>query len=798
MMSVRTICGVGASVLLGLGLAFPAGAWADPPVAAYIFPAGGQRGTTVSVRVGGLYLHDGCPWSLRGAGVTASPRLTPTETVWFEGPVLPLPDSQRAEDYPKDYLGEVKIAPTAPFGPRLWQLTTSQGVTGSRPFIIGDLPEILEREIDGLAVAVPVALPLTINGRIFPREDTDLYTFTATKGDIVTLHAATRSLGSPFDARLEVRDAAQRRLVESRFDHRGDAVASFQASADGTYSCLIHDIAHGGLQTHVYRLTITHGPYVEAVFPAGAPFGKPARFELLGYNVPDGAVTVALPAAEGTEVLVTATTPRGTSQPFPVLVDTDPAQLETEPNDTAAEARSLSLPGIAYGRVGQPGDTDVWTLALGKGQLVEFDLRAQRIGSPLDVVLTIRDEKGSMLQKLDDTPDVAPDVKTLFTAPSDGTYSLTVADRSPQRGGARHAYRLQTRTLSAPGFTLTLLPDRNQPGADGLSLERGGSMKLKVRAQRAGGFTGEIQLTLDPLPPGVTLSGSTIGPKAQETTLTLQAAADAPLAATRVRLVGTSRMGETDLKQSASVEVPSAGGVVVDEVLLGVAMPTPFKVRGIFETKYSQRGASFTRRYEIDRNGFTGPLEIRLADRQARHLQGVTGESIVVPADRSEFDYTIFLPPWMEIGRTSRTCVMAVGTVREPDGTEHRVSFTSLNQNEQMVILVDPGQLSIDVDRTTLRCEPGATLELAVKVGRGAGLQGEATVELVLPRHVRGVTVPAIVIPVGEERGRLVLRCDREALGPFNMPFVVRATLKQQGRPVTAETEVELVAPATK
>ena len=29
------------------------------------------------------------------------------QTLWFEGPLLPLPDSQRAEDYPQDMAGEV-------------------------------------------------------------------------------------------------------------------------------------------------------------------------------------------------------------------------------------------------------------------------------------------------------------------------------------------------------------------------------------------------------------------------------------------------------------------------------------------------------------------------------------------------------------------------------------------------------------------------------------------------------------------------------------------------------------------
>src|SRR6516165_10017873 len=74
---------------------------ANPPVASYIFPAGGRRGTTVPVRVGGLYLYRSCGFELLGPGVQASQQLWSMRTVWFEGPLLPLPASQQPEDYPR-------------------------------------------------------------------------------------------------------------------------------------------------------------------------------------------------------------------------------------------------------------------------------------------------------------------------------------------------------------------------------------------------------------------------------------------------------------------------------------------------------------------------------------------------------------------------------------------------------------------------------------------------------------------------------------------------------------------------
>src|SRR5262245_51856563 len=122
---------------------------AEAPVASYIFPAGGQRGTTVKLRVGGLFLNKACTFDLEGPGLAASKALTRMPSRWFEGPLLELPDSQRQEDYPKDMAGEVKIAADAPPGIVSWRLATSQGATPGKLFQIGDLPEIIEDEIDG-------------------------------------------------------------------------------------------------------------------------------------------------------------------------------------------------------------------------------------------------------------------------------------------------------------------------------------------------------------------------------------------------------------------------------------------------------------------------------------------------------------------------------------------------------------------------------------------------------------------------------------------------------------------------
>src|SRR6516165_2658714 len=134
-------------------------AHADAPVASYIFPPGGQRGTTVEVRVGGLNLNAKASFEILGAGVEAPAEVCRTETLWLEGPLLPLPESQQAEDYPKDYAGSIHIAADAAAGIRYWQLSTAQGATPAMKFVVGDLPEIVEQEIAGDPLPVEVKLP---------------------------------------------------------------------------------------------------------------------------------------------------------------------------------------------------------------------------------------------------------------------------------------------------------------------------------------------------------------------------------------------------------------------------------------------------------------------------------------------------------------------------------------------------------------------------------------------------------------------------------------------------------------
>jgi hypothetical protein len=241
-----------------------------------------------------------------------------------------------------------------------------------------------------------------------------------------------------------------------------------------------------------------------------------------------------------------------------------------------------------------------------------------------------------------------------------------------------------------------------------------------------------------------------------------KAEAAAPLQVGHLTIRGSAQVGAETVTRTAVLPAPR-GEPELDRVLLAVALPTPFKIKGTYDMGWAARGGVRTRRYQIERNGFDGPLEIRLADRQARHLQGVTGPTLVVPAGATEFTYPAYLPPWMEIGRTCRVCVMGIGMVKDADGSEHAVTFSSTQPNEQLIAVVETGRLDVDVDRTSLTAEPGKTAALNVRVTRGKTLRGPVRLELLAAAHLHGVVAPPVVIPAEESRAELLIHFARRS-----------------------------------
>lgn len=763
---------------------------ADAPTAIYLFPAGGQRGTTVHFRAGGYDFHDGVPVTISGEGVEISNRTQRApSTVWFEGPVIPLPDSQAKEGYPGDHLGTVKIAKSAGLGMRQVRMWNSQGISDPLRFVVGDLPECVEHEIDGAALPVAVSLPITINGRIFPREDVDIWTFQARAGQSYVCEVMAARFGSPLESHIVVVDPNGRTIAENSEHFGNDACLRFTAAHDGTHQVRIKDANHGGLQHFVYRLTITDGPYVESIFPLGGRKGTKVAFQLSGQNISPESITFSLPEDYHQKLWHTEfVSSIGRSNSFPIHVSNCDERIELEPNDSSdaiALHEMVRAPIVLNGRIDNQGDVDRWRFSARKGESLDVEVFAARLGSRLDSVIAIRDSAGKEFAMNDDAEKGLSDSKLTWVAPTDGNFELTICDRFDRRVGTDFAYRLQvTPSDCQADFQLQLAQTT-------LNLSRGGQQKIKVAAIRKYGMNAAIELKVNGLPEGVKVEGNTIAEKKNQVEIVFRADSNVCIGPSKISIVGQALVGDQILTRVANQSSFTWGEPPAEEINLAIALPTPFKIAGQFETKYAARGSTFIRHYRIDRGGFDGPITVSMAERQVRHLQGVTGPTIVIPPGTNEFDYPIHLPPWMEIGRTSRTCLMGVGEIVEGK-TVHKVSFTSPEQADQIIVLVDPGQLNLRLDRDSVRALPSSQADLQVSVGRGPGLTGAVRVDLVSPAHIQCISAAPLVIPAGENSGRLILKFGN-LLDLFNMPMTVQAQTLVDGHPYTAEAKITIV-----
>lgn len=725
---------------------------AEPPTVSYIFPAGGQRGTKVNVRVGGHYLHDKCHFAIVGPGVKGPAEILRTETTWFEGPIIHQPASQRPEDYPKDYAATIEVAADAAVGSRPWRVWTSQGVTTARRFVVGELPETVENEIDGEAIPVAVKMPITINGRIFPREDMDIWTFDAVAGKPITCAVSALSIGSPLEARLELRDPRGQFVAEATSTATADPLLKFNPSVSGAYELRIHDAKFDGLQNYVYRMTVTDAAWVDPISGIQPPtLGKRSR-----------------DANENMRELA-----------------------EVEPNNDRSHAPLVALPTLATGVIDPPGDRDVWSFEAQKGKGVALEVETAKLGSPLQPLLIVRDADGKELTRQDSLKDLnrrdlfaTNELVVNFNPPADGKYFAEISERFASRGGNTFTYALRM-TPPQPRVTLEL-------PADVVSADRGKPQKLFINVNRQGGFNAPVTVTVEGLPPDVKVADVVVPANKNRADMQIQATENAKVSLHTLKVVGKYE-ADGQAQTVAAVFPASIDDATKDQLLLAVTMPTPFKFVGEYAIKFAACGSVYRKQYSIERGGYEGPFEVRLADRQGRHLQGVTGPTITVPAGADEFIYPVTLAPWMELGRTSRSVPMLTGEITDEQGVKHKVCYTTNEQNCQLVNIAAPAPLRVLLDRPSIEVKPNGQTTLNVQLRKDKSITSPIRIELVVPPHIRDVRAEPAQVPTGGSAETTLNIAFGPNPGPFNFPLMVRAVCDVEGDPLVSEATFDCV-----
>ncbi|MEO2045583.1 MAG: hypothetical protein ABGX16_03295 [Pirellulales bacterium] len=783
---------------------------ADPPASSYIFPAGGQQGTTVSCRVGALNCASECGFRMLDDSISAPARIERIDTLVLEGPYHQNPVAQLAWDYPKDMSAKLHFNDATRSGMYYWYCTTSEGATQLRPFIVGNLPEVIEDEEQTTAGhPQSITLPVTINGRIFPRADFDEYRFTAAAGTIVSCEVVSHRLGHKLDTRLELRDQVGQLIAEAD-DHVGpDSLLITKIPGDGEYVLRIHDIAFEGGQDYVYRLSLRTGPCVTHIYPAGANQQMGGKVRLYGPGM----------GADGTLDWQTTwngdrhenaesgwSMPEGVNVFCPLPTSKLAQLIEAEPNDDDAKAQRITLPMAIHGRAQTLGDVDTFVFTAAEGENFVFDIFARRLVSPVTALVTVHNTAGEQIGRHNG------DGPLYFAAPSAGDYTLRIGDLYRQtHAGDEYIYRVLAQH-SPPDFQLHL-------ATDNLGLEPGATTKCKLLVSRLGGFDGEVRLNVAGLPEGITLDTHVIparekGPASDngsfaqnEIELSLTAAADAPIGFTaRVKIVGTATIADTEVSHAAVLDIPTgwtaapfdAGSVetgsfnttAVDTLALTVTHPAVFSITTTDVYGSANRGATLVQTHQLKRiSDFDGPVEISLSDGQDRYLQGVTGPTLTCQPNQTEFDYPAFLPETMDLARTARMVVMGVARVTDSSGRKHVVTHRTKNQ---MVVRICPSLLTLGAAKLFFEGTPGSTIKIPLRVGRTAEINGDVKLETVAAPDSTVIRSASVEVPPEVELFNYQVQLAPDASPGALCHLRLRATGLRDGYPAMAETAVEI------
>lgn len=400
---------------IGLTLTLPACASEPiiPPTLSTIAPAGMERGTTKTFSIEGRNLTGATEVIFDATGITGSLTEIADVPEKITGPKagedlsaqVPLGKKQSAQLV-------VTIAKDALPGIHRFRVKTPLGTSNMLEIAVGILPEVMKREKAAMDSGTPpqaVELPATLIGAIENPGETDTYQFKGKAGAELVFLVQASALGSKLSSTLTLNDKGGHVLASAgQNSNRPDAELNYRLPQDGAYTVSIGDRENGGGKAYFYRLDAGELPYVKSVFPLGARKGEASQIAVNGLNLGDLTTVKIQPSASGDGWTTMPLKVVGSIHPWnevKIAVGDAPEVAEHEPNDSFDAAQTVSIPVTVNGHIaggldrGKTPDEDYFRFTAKKGQKLDIEVVAARLGSPLDSVIEVLDAKGNAIPR---------------------------------------------------------------------------------------------------------------------------------------------------------------------------------------------------------------------------------------------------------------------------------------------------------------------------------------------------------------------------------------------------------------
>lgn len=512
-------------------------------------------------------------------------------------------------------------AATCPLGEHAFRLRTKGGASELRTISISPFPVIVEVEPnDTRDKAQRLKLNTTLAG-VVESGDTDTVAVELKKGQRLSAEVEAIRLGGDtvVDLALAVH-APDGKMLAAADDNslfHQDPFATVLAPADGFYTITITDTNHGGGENHRYALHIGSFIRPNTIYPVGGQAGTEISLQLLGDPVGEVTQKIALPRAGIPFEFYPSDGLTSAPTAHPFRVSDCPNVFEVEPNNDPARLSGTSSkwPIAFNGIIGQKGDVDFYRFTAKKGDSLQAEVFAYRVGSPLDSVVNVYDPTGRLLVSGDD--DETHDSKVRFTAPSDGEYMIRVTDKRGQ-GGPGFVYRVEIEQPT-PGLAVFMpIAERKSQAKQVIAVPRGNRVTTFL-AVRRDGLNGEVKLSTGTLPIGVTLDAATIPAGDYLVPVTFSATADAPLGGKLVDVAGTLHDRGREWSGGFRQLIDHARGpgdsafhtTIVGQLAVVVVDPVPLTVKVVPPATPLVADGSLEVTVEVNRGeGFAGPVEV--------------------------------------------------------------------------------------------------------------------------------------------------------------------------------------------